>query len=83
MPDPRKETQFLECLYRHRNQSLDNSSAQIALVQRIFNTELDDANDHVYVLKEKSKKRKHRGKTQVSERPYQAPQTLPREQEIT
>ena len=81
MPDPRKETQFLECLYRHRNKSLDNSSAQIALVQRVYNTELDDANDHVYVLKGNKKKRKHGCQTQVQKWQNSAAQTIPCQQE--
>jgi len=63
LPDPRKKTQFLECLYRHRNESTDYSSSQIALLQRIYDTEMDDANDDTYKLKEKPKKRKHASPT--------------------
>ena len=44
MPDPRKQTQFLEELYRHRNQSTDYSSAQIALINRVEQTYLCEDN---------------------------------------
>jgi len=59
MSDPRKETQFLECLYRHRNKCTDFTSAQLALIARVTGAEMHESNGEDYVLKVRSKKRKH------------------------
>ena len=65
MSDPRKESQFLETLWRHRNKMTDASSAQLALIERVNSAWVDDRNMEEYVLKVRPKKRKHGGKTQV------------------
>ena len=59
MSDPRKQTQFIEELHRHRNRSTDFTSAQLASIKRVEDTQLLEANEDEYVLKEKSKKRKY------------------------
>jgi len=65
MSDPRKQTQFLEELYRHRNSLTDFSSAQLASIKRVEDTHMLEANEDEYVLKDKPKKRKHGVQTQV------------------
>jgi len=83
MSDPRKQTQFLEELYRHRNGSTDFTSAQLALIKRVEDTERLEANEDEYVLKVKTKNRKHGCQTQVQGRQDTPAQAIPCQQEET
>jgi hypothetical protein len=59
MPDPRKQTQFVEQLYRYRLGRIDFTSAQLSSIKRDREAQQDGKNDDEYVLKKSINMRKH------------------------
>ena len=59
MPDPRKQTQFVEFLHRFRNKAWEFAAHQIKSINAVNAAWCDDANHEEYVLKGPGKKRKH------------------------
>ena len=58
MPDPRKQAQFVEQLYRYRGGLTDFTTAVISLIKRLCEAELEDTNDNEYLLKQSYDRRK-------------------------
>jgi len=69
MSDPRKQTQFVELLHRFRNKTWEFAAHQIRSINAVKAAWCDDANTDEYVLKVKSKKRKHGVQEEVQVQP--------------